>query len=387
MASNPLPYILKGMNDIWILGDAAWANGGANGDGPDDFSQTQILNASVWKHNIAYTQQVCAKRTAAEAVYAYFDESQDHNHAVLDGLGPLLETYVAETQAFSTIAIDESTVLDTGRLEQNDQGNGAGNAGSNLGKIVDIVRMMRQASASTSGSKYYFSTPRPWRMTDEGTVVNLGFETLQCHDGNGHTESLVKDVYDTNVTILPALACVRRSSKTDAAGNFVSSSQGKDGGYPSGHTNAGYLAALGIAYAVPERFAEMWTRASQMGENRILTGLHSPLDVMGGRIHATAIVAAALNNPSNAQLKNEAVQQAKAFFSGFLGAGQTLFEFAHASETGRWGDHDANKKLFRWRMTYGFEQDTSKSGQPLTVPLGAESLLESRQPYLTPEQR
>ena len=48
----------------------------------------------------------------------------------------------------------------------------------------------------------------------------------------------------------------------------------------------------------------MLTRASELGNDRIKAGMHSPLDVMGGRTMATAIAAAALYNPDNARFKS-----------------------------------------------------------------------------------
>ncbi|MFD0523246.1 phosphatase PAP2 family protein [Paractinoplanes durhamensis] len=50
----------------------------------------------------------------------------------------------------------------------------------------------------------------------------------------------------------------------------------EDGGFPSGHTNAFYLAALAFAYAVPERFQELVTAAFDLAETRIVAGMHSP---------------------------------------------------------------------------------------------------------------
>ena len=61
-----------------------------------------------------------------------------------------------------------------------------------------------------------------------------------------------------------------------------------------------HLAALAYAYAVPERFQELVTRAFDLADTRIMAGMHSPIDVMGGRILATALAAATLNDPANA---------------------------------------------------------------------------------------
>ncbi|UUZ87083.1 hypothetical protein LJK88_40535 [Paenibacillus sp. P26] len=56
---------------------------------------------------------------------------------------------------------------------------------------------------------------------------------------------------------------------------------------------------MAMAYAVPERYQESLTRASELGNNRIVAGMHSPLDVMGGRVMATALAVAILSDPSN----------------------------------------------------------------------------------------
>ncbi|KAJ9462823.1 Autotransporter-associated beta strand repeat protein, partial [Diplonema papillatum] len=387
MDSNPIVRILRGFNSIWILGDKDWASGAADGDGPDDFSQAEIVNPAIWASNMAYTEKICRERTPAQATFAYLDDTRSQNFAVLDGLGPFYEDYIAATGAFSTVRVSEHDAVDDDRkMDVKDGGNGAGDPSSVLGKVVDIVSLMRNSHASTTGSKYYYMSPRPWRMTSLGHVVNLGHETLTCHDENGSSHNLSFDLYHSNISVIPALICARRQSKTYENGTFMSSSRGKDGGYPSGHTNAGYLAAIGLAYAVPERFAEMWTRASELGESRILSGLHSPLDVIGGRVHATAISAAALLRSDNAALKKQAVEQANAFFSSKLPIGQTLFAKAHSNDTSRWSNHVANKALFRWRLTYGLPRN-SQMGQPPIVPFGAEVLLESRLPYLTAEQR
>lgn len=48
---------------------------------------------------------------------------------------------------------------------------------------------------------------------------------------------------------------------------------------------------------------------------------------------------------------------------------------------------DANKALYRERLTYGFDQDMCKAGPEMVVPKGAEVLLETRLPYLNSAQR
>src|SRR5262249_49150553 len=64
-----------------------------------------------------------------------------------------------------------------------------------------------------------------------------------------------------------------------------------DGAFVSGHTNLAYNQALGLAFLVPQQYEGLLVRAADLGNNRIFAGMHSPLDVIGGRMEATAIVA------------------------------------------------------------------------------------------------
>ncbi|WP_311275802.1 autotransporter domain-containing protein [Methylobacterium sp. WCS2018Hpa-22] len=180
-----------------------------------------------------------------------------------------------------------------------------------------------------------------------------------------------------------------------------------DGGYPSGHTNSGYLQSLGVGFLVPQRMQELLTRASELGNNRILTGMHSPLDVMGGRMQSTAIAAtniyAALydaagnridwTNPANAgaYAVYQAYQQTQSYLAASCGAGTVAGCLAAGAASGAadsFGNAAQNKADYTARMTYGF-QPTGPS-TPLTaaeVPVQAQVLLLTRFPYLSDAQR
>ncbi|WP_247636578.1 phosphatase PAP2 family protein, partial [Methylobacterium sp. 37f] len=180
-----------------------------------------------------------------------------------------------------------------------------------------------------------------------------------------------------------------------------------DGGYPSGHTNSGYLQTLGVGFLVPQRMQELLTRASELGNNRILAGMHSPLDVIGGRMQATAIAAtniyAALydaagnridwTNPANAgaYAVYQAYQQTQAYLAASCGAGTVsgcLAGTAANRAADPFGNAAQNKADYAARMTYGFRP--TGAGTPLTaaeVPVQAQVLLLTRFPYLSDAQR
>jgi acid phosphatase (class A) len=66
--------------------------------------------------------------------------------------------------------------------------------------------------------------------------------------------------------------------------------------YPSGHATRGYLVAILLSDMVPEKSAELFERGREYGENRVVAGVHYPTDVEAGRLSATAIAAALMQN-------------------------------------------------------------------------------------------
>ncbi|MBM7324821.1 phosphatase PAP2 family protein [Agrobacterium sp. S2] len=368
---NPVIGLLSGFDKIWTLGDEAWANGGANGNGPTDFRKVKIVNPKIWAENMAYVLAVAGKdRPKSETLAAYLDDRRSQNYSVLDGLGPLADWYRKGSGASTTInhTLDNFKVNDLLAVKEDDTGTGVGTEQSDLKDFVVFLNGMRGPFASTNPAKAFYTSPRPWRMTDKGEVKQSGKEKI----GDREFEA-----YETNVEVVPSLRYVRENRGPQ-----------KDGGFPSGHTNAAYLAAIAYAYAVPERFAEMLTRASDLGENRIVAGMHSPLDVMGGRIMATAVAAAYLNDEEAKDIKKKAFDEVQAYFKKELNQGENLYDVAHRDASAdKFGDENANKAIYRQRMTYGFSQTLKEPSTDTGVPKGAEVLLETRLPYLSADQR
>lgn len=368
-ANNPIIQILSGFDDIWQLGDTAWATGGANGDGADDYSKVKIVSPEIWAANMRYVLDVTGPaRTPEKALAAYMDDRRAQGNSVIDGMGPLAAIYRREAGAKTTISHTLENFNPNHPLaeKEDDKGTEAGTGAPSLQDFIAFMTVMRGSEGSTSPSKYFYASPRPWRMSDAGDVVQTGTQTKG---------SKTIDTYDSNVQVIPALLSAREERRR------------KDGAFPSGHTNAAYVSAYTYAYALPVRFAELVTRASELGENRIVTGMHSPLDVIGGRIAATAIAAAQLNDPAHSDLKKRALENMTATMQANLPAGESLYVAAHAKGDDRFGDYFVDAAIYRQRMTYGFRQDKSKAGQEMIVPKGAEVLLETRFPYLDADQR
>ncbi|MBY0178347.1 phospholipid phosphatase, partial [Curtobacterium herbarum] len=94
---------------------------------------------------------------------------------------------------------------------------------------------------------------------------------------------------------------------------------------------------------------------------------------MGGRVLATALAAAVLNDPANTQLEQQAHQQAEKVLAAATPSAVDDDDYA------------ADKAEYRKRLTYGFTRSGGRT-IPATVPKGAEALLRTRLPYLNDDQ-
>jgi autotransporter-associated beta strand protein len=367
-ASTNAAYVLLGnMSNLWTTG-STWSNGTAN-------TATTSAAATVLDYNINKVATMMTAATSTQNTRAWLDAIQNANYSTLDALGPLASYYITGSGAATAYtSVPSAATTDAYSQEASSTG---GSSSSSLGYVYDLVNTLRGNYASGNPSKTFFQYPRPWRQTgtlSSGTaaVIDTG-STESITDTSGTTRTW--PVYTSPVTVLATLKPER--------GTTASS----DGGFPSGHTNAGYLASIAMAYALPERFQELLTRAAEIGDSRIRSGFHSPLDVMGGRMLATALAAATLADSGNATLKANARAQALAYMVAQTGAtADTLNTFAHTSDSTRFASATTNKANYLASMTYGFSQ-IGTTGVAAVVPDSAEVLLETRFPYLTAAQR
>ncbi|RPE46374.1 autotransporter-associated beta strand protein [Streptomyces sp. Ag109_O5-1] len=355
--TNAVVRILGGFAQIWKTG-SAWNTG-------------TVLRADILRANMRYCARVTTRRTDAEAKKAFLYDRQHQSYAMIAGLGPLADLYKAGSLAVTSITSAPDSTPATTISDAVPAGApagsalGAGSHSSALGKVAELVDTVRGNYASGNPSKYAYQYPRPWRMNEDNQVVDTGT-----------TDAFGFPVYESDVVVAPQLLRQRGTSPTD------------DGGFPSGHTNAFHLAGLAYAYAVPERFQELVTRALELADTRIVAGMHNTVDVIGGRIMATALAAATLADPANADLKAAARAQALAYFEAQTGTStDTLYAYAHSAgaATDPYTDREANERAATPRLTYVLPRQGRDL--PLTVPKGAEVLLETRQPYLTADQR
>ncbi|OWJ62985.1 acid phosphatase [Paraburkholderia caledonica] len=304
-----------------------------------------VLNAAVLNQNTQFVVNETVSRTQAQADAAYFDDRRNKGYSVTDGMGPLTGAWLGLTQQTTTITSIPANATTT---LYNDAGNNTGvgrPANAAFGTVVDFVNAM-STNGSTEPAKRFYKYARPYRWSSSVVVVP---------------------------TLVPA------ESTTPAT----------DGGFISGHTAEAMRDSMAMAYVVPQRFQEMMSRAMELGENRIVAGMHSPLDVTGGRMQGLAVVAANLYNPANASLKAAAYAQAQsALMAQTSTTNNTFNAFAHSGTTAtdRFADYTANRSDYLRRMTFGFAQIEATDAAPV-VPKGAELLLETRFPYLSADQR
>ena len=355
--TNGAIRILSGFQQVWKTG-TAWNTG------------TPVA-PEVLRANMRFCEVRSATRTPADEAKAFMVDRQDQSYSTIAGLGVLAGVYKTGALAVTSITEAPTGTPPTKISDSVPPGApagaaiGAGSPTSALGAVVTLMYTIRGTYSSGNHCKNSYQYPRPWRMTTNSQVVETG-----------KLDALGYPVYASEVVVAPQL--LRQRSTTPA----------EDGGYPSGHTNAVHLAALAYAYAVPERFQELITCAFDLADARITAGMHSPVDVVSGRILATALTAAILNDPANAQIKAAAREQAAAYLQAQTGTTpDTFFAYAHSGNSSNdpYADRAANRRLVQPKLTYILPR--RGADRPLTVPKGAEVLLETRQPYLTAEQR
>ena len=282
---------------VRVLGGFAkvWKTGGAWNTGTP-------LRPEILRANMRYCVRLTRGRTDAQAREAFVYDRQHQSYAIIGGLGPLADLYRSGAKAVTSITCAPDGIP-AGKINDAVPAGapagsalGAGSYDSDLGQVARLVDTVRGDFASGNPAKFAFQYPRPWRMNEDSEVVDTG-----------KTDALGFPVYESDVVVVPQL--LRQRSDTPA----------EDGGFPSGHTNAFHLAALAYAYAVPERFQELVTRAFELSHTRIMAGMHSTVDVIGGRIMATALAAAALAEPENTALKAAARTQAAEYFQAQTG--------------------------------------------------------------------
>lgn len=259
------------------------------------------------------------------------------------------------------------------------------------GKLPDTVAAITQAgNLGTGAAKPTYNFPRPF-LPDRSFTGQANPSTL-----NGLANHL-------NISEIPDWT---DANGTTHSASYASLLAGFSQAFPSGHTTYAYSTGVALAQLIPQLGPEILTRASEAGNNRIVLGVHYPLDIMGGRIIGEANNSYLWSNTTNV---STVLQPAEAELQSYLtqrcsadGHGSTLSAcIANTDANGAHGytnyftdavsgsavtDRTSALTAYRARMTYSFTQ-TGTAGQAAVVPDGAESLLATAFPTLTAVQR
>lgn len=349
-------FALTTWNGVWHVLTANNTNG-ALGQAPAGGTTGTIKDNALFLQNMAYSSKLTTQTTytAAQKQEITLDDTGNKVTRTVKGgsLGPL-------GQAWDDLAKNPASGWGDTSTSNNPE----------FGAVLQFVDNATVGNiASDNGPKgfYKFARPYRWSAADKSLPV---------------------------VTVLPELLA-RRAAGADAAAAQTAAQQDSD--FPSGHTAEYVRYSMAIAYVAPQRFHEAVARGLEAGENRIRAGMHSALGTMGGRILGSSVWMPFLKGAGDRGLtyteaQRQAVfQQAQLQLRTKLGVrtGVELWNVAHSASVSedRFSDFAAAKADYLRRLTFGFAKDSAKAGKPAVVPKGMETLLETRFPYLSADQR
>ncbi|MBT1163836.1 acid phosphatase [Bifidobacterium felsineum] len=253
--------------------------------------------------------------------------------------------------------------------------------GFKQGKLNLISDLFKFNVASTFQSKRAAMHPRPYLDRSQSTL--------------GGTNDLAG---------LPATLDIKQSPSWLEHIPGYSTLQ-KNSSYPSGHTTGAYSWGIALAGILPELAPQIMARTSEAGNNRIVLGVHYPLDIMGGRIGASAQNGQYWHNefassivPAARQLRDYLTERCKADHHGDtlpecisnLKANSTdgyTNDFVDPVATEPVKDQASAVCVYTARMTYTFPQVKSQAGVKFKAPRGAADVLRLAYPQLHVDQR
>ncbi|WP_311516919.1 phosphatase PAP2 family protein [uncultured Corynebacterium sp.] len=308
--------------------------------------------------------------SATQAARAVVDADGTWVETLADALGPTLGTYLRE-------GIEQGVLPDT-----------------------DAAIAAAEDAATTGTAKTDFNLPRPFLATADTQRGGIGDRS---RNGDNDLRGLAPQL---DIHRIPDQGTHPLTGQTRTVDYDVFAGVGPKGlrklnqAFPSGHTTYAYGIGVQLAQILPELGPEIITRASEAGNNRIVLGVHYPLDVIGGRIEGQANAAALAASPQGGAL----IESARAELTGYLagrcadaGLGDSLAaciartghytnDFVDAVSTRPVTDRASALEAFRARLTYGFAPTSATDAAPV-VPAGAESLLATAFPLLDAPQR
>lgn len=208
--------------------------------------------------------------------------------------------------------------------------------------------------------------------------------------------------------VAPTVDTTHEFATTDVSLDAAYGQQGicTGGAFPSGHTTTAFQAGITLATLLPQLAPSILARASEAGNNRIVLGVHYPLDIIGGRINGEISLSARWGDgafrtnvlePARAELVNYLTAQCKSVLhintlDKCIADDQPYRDNPYGGKSIPGGtaqivtNRASALQVYTERLNYGFAP-TQCWWQPSSVPTGAESLLLSTFPTLTDAQR
>jgi len=314
-------------------------------DGLENAKQSSTQADTAWLKASGYDFQTKARQQAGIGLLSAFSSLS------ADTLAASLET-VTDINRDASAAMRQQALADAEGISylyflSDALGPRLGKAFINAydkGELNKAAALIKASEVSTGAAKKHFNYARPFLV--QGNTIHLVPDDTVVKDNQPYTA---------------------------------------DGGsFPSGHTNTGVTDALLMAQMIPERYDALVTRGARYGYSRIVLGVHYPLDVMGSRMVAQSNVAHDLNDPKYRALFNEARDQLRAALAKECGT--TLVECAKTDGKDDPYHDPAMHAFYRFTLSYDLPQQKGESAA-LTVPQGAEVLLESALPNASAQQR
>lgn len=349
-------FALTSWNGVWHVLTADNTNG-TPGQAPTAGTTGSVKRNDLFLQNMAYSSKLTTQTSYTDAQKEDIkldDTGNKVTRTVMGGsLGPL-------GQAWDDLAKNPKSGWGDTSTQTNPE----------FGAVLQFVDNATVGNiASDNGPKGFYKFARPYRWSAADSSLPV-------------------------VKVLPELLA-RRAAGDDAAAAQTKAQQDSD--FPSGHTAEFVRYSMAVAYVAPQRFHEAVARGLEAGENRIRAGMHSALGVMGGRMLGSSVWMPFLKGAGDRGLAYTEAQRAVVFQQAQdqlrtkLGAktGVELWNIAHSASVSedRFADFQAARADYLRRLTFGFAKDSAKAGKPAVVPKGMETLLETRFPYLSADQR
>ncbi len=150
------------------------------------------------------------------------------------------------------------------------------------GDLDALACVMEENGWSGNPAKNMYRYPRPYVQRDTWLP-----DRAHLTDGHNDVRGLKPRL---NIARVPdGLGADHRFHSPDYAKNA------SEGAFPSGHTNKAYSRGIVLAIMIPELAPEIFARVAEAENNRIVLGVHYPLDVIGGRVGGLRSVAVYLS--------------------------------------------------------------------------------------------